>query len=166
MIRKVKESPYDRRIILSAWNPKDIPQMALPPCHMFAQFYVSFPGAGIGENGVSAGERGKGRLSCQLYQRSCDMGLGVPFNIASYALLTMMIAKVAGLEPGEFVHCLGDAHVYMDHIEPLKRQLQREPRQFPKVKLPDVESIDDFKAEDIVVEGYDPHPGIKMKMSV
>lgn len=175
VVRKLKENPFDRRIILSAWNPKDIPQMALPPCHMFAQFYVTYPDAPRGAAAVEGVEtytpgpkegRPKGRLSCQLYQRSCDMGLGVPFNIASYALLTMMLAKVCDLEPGEFVHCLGDAHVYIDHIEPLRKQLKREPRPFPKLELPDIKDIDGFKAEDVKVVGYEPWPGIKMKMSV
>ncbi|XP_040829963.1 thymidylate synthase isoform X2 [Ochotona curzoniae] len=128
----------------------DLPQMALPPCHALCQFYVV-----------------NGELSCQLYQRSGDMGLGVPFNIASYALLTYMIAHVTGLKPGDFVHTLGDAHIYLNHIEPLKVQLQREPRPFPKLKiLRKVETIDDFKAEDFQIEGYNPHPTIKMEMAV
>ncbi|KAM6217505.1 thymidylate synthase [Rhynchocyon petersi] len=128
----------------------DLPQMALPPCHALCQFYVV-----------------NGELSCQLYQRSGDMGLGVPFNIASYALLTYMIAHVTGLKPGDFVHTLGDAHVYLNHVEPLKVQLQREPRPFPKLKiLRKVETIDDFKTEDFQIEGYNPHPTIKMEMAV
>uniref|UniRef100_A0A2K5S5L3 Thymidylate synthase n=1 Tax=Cebus imitator TaxID=2715852 RepID=A0A2K5S5L3_CEBIM len=128
----------------------DLPLMALPPCHALCQFYVV-----------------NGELSCQLYQRSGDMGLGVPFNIASYALLTYMIAHITGLKPGDFVHTLGDAHIYLNHIEPLKIQLQREPRPFPKLKiLRKVEKIDDFKAEDFKVEGYNPHPTIKMEMAV
>uniref|UniRef100_A0A2K6GBI1 Thymidylate synthase n=1 Tax=Propithecus coquereli TaxID=379532 RepID=A0A2K6GBI1_PROCO len=128
----------------------DLPLMALPPCHALCQFYVV-----------------NGELSCQLYQRSGDMGLGVPFNIASYALLTYMIAHLTGLKPGDFVHTLGDAHVYLNHIEPLKIQLQREPRPFPKLKiLRKVETIDDFKAEDFKIEGYNPHPTIKMEMAV
>ncbi|XP_065746087.1 thymidylate synthase isoform X2 [Phocoena phocoena] len=128
----------------------DLPLMALPPCHALCQFYVV-----------------NGELSCQLYQRSGDMGLGVPFNIASYALLTYMIAHITGLKPGDFVHTLGDAHIYLNHIEPLKIQLQREPRAFPKLKiLRKVEKIDDFKAEDFQIEGYNPHPTIKMEMAV
>uniref|UniRef100_A0A8C7BFC1 Thymidylate synthase n=1 Tax=Neovison vison TaxID=452646 RepID=A0A8C7BFC1_NEOVI len=128
----------------------DLPLMALPPCHALCQFYVV-----------------NGELSCQLYQRSGDMGLGVPFNIASYALLTYMIAHITGLKPGDFVHTLGDAHIYLNHIEPLKMQLQREPRPFPKLKiLRKVETIDDFKAEDFQIEGYSPHPTIKMEMAV
>ncbi|KAM6149208.1 thymidylate synthase isoform 2-T2 [Erethizon dorsatum] len=128
----------------------DLPLMALPPCHALCQFYVV-----------------NGELSCQLYQRSGDMGLGVPFNIASYALLTYMIAHVTGLQPGDFVHTLGDAHIYLNHIEPLKTQLQREPRPFPKLKiLRKVETIDDFTAEDFQLEGYNPHPAIKMEMAV
>uniref|UniRef100_A0A8D2DPQ7 Thymidylate synthase n=1 Tax=Sciurus vulgaris TaxID=55149 RepID=A0A8D2DPQ7_SCIVU len=128
----------------------DLPLMALPPCHALCQFYVV-----------------NGELSCQLYQRSGDMGLGVPFNIASYALLTYMIAHITGLQPGDFVHTLGDAHIYLNHIEPLKIQLQREPRPFPKLKiLRKVEKIDDFKVEDFQIEGYNPHPTIKMEMAV
>uniref|UniRef100_A0AAA9SJR7 Thymidylate synthase n=2 Tax=Bos TaxID=9903 RepID=A0AAA9SJR7_BOVIN len=128
----------------------DLPLMALPPCHALCQFYVV-----------------NGELSCQLYQRSGDMGLGVPFNIASYALLTYMIAHITDLKPGDFVHTLGDAHIYLNHIEPLKTQLQREPRPFPKLKiLRKVETIDDFQAEDFQIEGYNPHPTIKMEMAV
>ncbi|ERE82569.1 thymidylate synthase-like protein [Cricetulus griseus] len=150
VIDTIKTNPDDRRIIMCAWNPKDLPLMALPPCHALCQFYV--------ENG---------ELSCQLYQRSGDMGLGVPFNIASYALLTYMIAHITGLKPGDFVHTLGDAHIYLNHIEPLKIQLQREPRPFPKLKiLRKVETIDDFKVEDFQIEGYNPHPTIKMEMAV
>ncbi|KAL7267043.1 Thymidylate synthase [Rhizina undulata] len=159
VIYKIKNAPYDRRIILSAWNPADIKKMALPPCHMFAQFYVSFPRESEG--------RGRGRVSCVLYQRSCDMGLGVPFNIASYALLTIMIAHVCGMEPGEFVHTMGDAHVYVDHVEALKTQLERDPRAFPRMRIGrDVRGIDDFVFEDFVLEGYNPWPAIKMNMSV
>uniref|UniRef100_A0A8C7BPD7 Thymidylate synthase n=1 Tax=Neovison vison TaxID=452646 RepID=A0A8C7BPD7_NEOVI len=150
VIDTIKTNPDDRRIILCGWNPKDLPLMALPPCHALCQFYVV-----------------NGELSCQLYQRSGDMGLGVPFNIASYALLTYMIAHITGLKPGDFVHTLGDAHIYLNHIEPLKMQLQREPRPFPKLKiLRKVETIDDFKAEDFQIEGYSPHPTIKMEMAV
>ncbi|KAK1173694.1 thymidylate synthase-like [Acipenser oxyrinchus oxyrinchus] len=150
VIDTIKTNPEDRRIIMCAWNPKDLPQMALPPCHALCQFYVC-----------------NGELSCQLYQRSGDMGLGVPFNIASYALLTYMIAHITGLKPGDFVHTLGDAHIYLNHIEPLKIQLQREPRPFPKLNiLRKVNSIDDFKAEDFEIIGYNPHPAIKMQMAV
>ncbi|XP_072111946.1 thymidylate synthase isoform X2 [Mobula birostris] len=146
----IKNNPEDRRIILCAWNPKDLPQMVLPPCHALCQFYVA-----------------NGELSSQLYQRSGDMGLGVPFNIASYALLTYMIAHITGLKPGDFVHTLGDAHVYKNHIEALKIQLSRELRPFPKLKiLRKVENIDDFHAEDFKLEDYNPHPAIKMEMSL
>ncbi|KAI8148066.1 thymidylate synthase [Fennellomyces sp. T-0311] len=156
VIDKIKNNPTDRRIIMSAWNPADMGKMALPPCHAFCQFYVSNPG-----------ENGRGRLSCVLYQRSCDMGLGVPFNIASYALLTRMIAHVTDLDPGEFIHTLGDTHVYVDHIEALKQQLEREPRPFPKLRINRaIDSIDDFTMEDFVIEGYTPHGKIDMKMSV
>ncbi|OBZ85035.1 Thymidylate synthase [Choanephora cucurbitarum] len=156
VIDTIKNNPTDRRIILSAWNPADIPIMALPPCHSFCQFYVSTP-----INGEPA------KLSCVLYQRSCDMGLGVPFNIASYALLTRMIAHVTDLEPGEFIHTMGDTHVYVDHLEGLKQQIQREPRPFPTLKINrKVTNIDDFKFEDFVLENYNPHGKIDMKMSV
>lgn len=156
VIFKLKNNPYDRRIIMSAWNPPDFPQMALPPCHVFSQFYVNFPKEG-----------GKPKLSCLLYQRSCDMGLGVPFNIASYALLTIMIAHIVDMEPGEFIHTLGDAHVYRDHIDALKEQISREPRSFPTLQITrKVDSIDDFKLEDFEISDYNPHPRIQMKMSV
>lgn len=155
VIHKIKTNPYDRRIIMSAWNPPDFKKMALPPCHVFCQFFVSFP------------EGRKPRLSCQMYQRSCDMGLGVPFNIASYALLTIMIAHVCDMEPGEFIHTLGDAHVYKDHIEALNEQISREPRSFPKLIIKrKVTDIDDFKYEDFEIVDYKPHPKIAMKMSV
>ncbi|KAM6971081.1 thymidylate synthase [Tautogolabrus adspersus] len=150
VIDTIKKNPEDRRIIMCAWNPKDLPSMALPPCHALCQFYVC-----------------DGELSCQLYQRSGDMGLGVPFNVASYALLTYMIAHITGLKPGDFVHTLGDAHIYVNHIEPLKIQLQREIRPFPKLKiLRQVERIDDFRAEDFEICDYNPHPAIKMQMAV
>lgn len=150
VIDSIKKNPDDRRIILCAWNPKDLPLMALPPCHALCQFYVL-----------------NGELSCQLYQRSGDMGLGVPFNIASYSLLTYMIAHITGLKPGDFVHTLGDAHIYLNHIEPLKIQLQREPRPLPKLKIKrKVENINDFKAEDFEIENYNPYPMIKMAMAV
>lgn len=163
VIHKLRNNPYDRRIILSAWNPADLKKMALPPCHMFAQFYVSFP-----RTGASDGEKTKGHLHCQLYQRSCDMGLGVPFNIASYALLTHMLAHVCDLVPGTFTHTMGDAHVYVDHVEALKVQLEREPRPFPglEIKRETGGSIDGWKVEDFVITGYEPHKGIAMKMSV
>jgi dihydrofolate reductase/thymidylate synthase len=149
-IRKIKEDPTDRRILLSAWNPADLDQMALPPCHMFCQFYVA-----------------NGELSCLMYQRSCDMGLGVPFNIASYSLLTCMVAQVCGLKPGEFVHTLGNSHVYQNHVEPLKTQLERTPRPFPILKInPDVKDIDSFSASDFEIVGYDPHKKIAMEMAV
>jgi len=159
VVDKIMRSPYDRRIILSAWNPKDLAQMVLPPCHMFAQFYVGFPA------------EGRKTLSCCLYQRSCDMGLGVPFNIASYALLTHILAHATGCEPGEFVHCMGDAHVYRDHVEALKVQLGRTPRSWPTVRFKTpggggIEEVDAMKVEDIIVEGYQPCGPIKMQMSV
>ncbi|XP_015232929.1 thymidylate synthase isoform X2 [Cyprinodon tularosa] len=150
IIDTIKKNPEDRRIIMCAWNPKDLPLMALPPCHALCQFYVC-----------------DGELSCQLYQRSADMGLGVPFNIASYALLTYMIAHITGLKPGDFVHTLGDAHIYVNHVKPLEEQLQREIRPFPKLKIKrKVESIDDFQAEDFEICDYNPHPTIKMQMAV
>nr|XP_015810153.2 thymidylate synthase [Nothobranchius furzeri] len=150
VIDTIRKNPEDRRIIMCAWNPKDLPLMALPPCHALCQFYVC-----------------DGELSCQLYQRSADMGLGVPFNIASYALLTYMIAHITGLKPGDFVHTLGDAHVYVNHIEPLKEQLLREIRSFPTMKIKrKVESIDDFQADDFEICDYNPHPTIKMQMAV
>ncbi|KAL1404584.1 hypothetical protein pipiens_018806 [Culex pipiens pipiens] len=150
VINRIKTNPTDRRIIMSAWNPVDIPQMALPPCHCLAQFFVS-----------------DGELSCQLYQRSADMGLGVPFNIASYALLTHMIAHVTGLQPGDFVHTTGDTHVYLNHVEPLQEQLMRKPKPFPTLHFKRVvQSIDDFQFEDFDVRGYDPYPTIKMQMAV
>ncbi|XP_039501463.1 thymidylate synthase [Drosophila santomea] len=152
VIDTIKNNPSDRRIIMSAWNPLDIPKMALPPCHCLAQFYVS---------------QTRGELSCQLYQRSADMGLGVPFNIASYALLTHMIAHVTGLKPGDFVHTMGDTHVYLNHVEPLKEQLQRTPRPFPKLIIKrQVQDIEDFRFEDFEIVDYNPYPKIKMDMAV
>ncbi|GBF94660.1 bifunctional dihydrofolate reductase-thymidylate synthase [Raphidocelis subcapitata] len=150
VVRRIREAPEDRRIILTAWNPAALPDMALPPCHMTAQFYVS-----------------DGELSCQLYQRSADVGLGVPFNIASYALLTRMLAQVCGLKPGDFVHTLGDAHVYSNHVEPLLQQLKNGPRPFPRLEInPDRGGIDDFAPDDFRIAGYEPHAAIKMAMAV
>ncbi|MRX70904.1 thymidylate synthase [Bacillus lacus] len=150
VVQQIKENPNSRRLIVNAWNVGDLPDMALPPCHCFFQFYVS-----------------DGKLSCQLYQRSADVFLGVPFNIASYALLTMMIAQVTGLKPGEFIHTFGDVHIYKNHIEQVKLQLQRDPKQLPKMKInSDVSSIFDFKFEDFVLEGYESHPAIKGAVSV
>eukprot|EP00834_Sanchytrium_tribonematis_P001989 NODE_54_length_30443_cov_1.442954.p14 type:complete len:303 gc:universal NODE_54_length_30443_cov_1.442954:28837-29745(+) len=155
IIETIKSNPMDRRILLTAWNPSDLPKMALPPCHLLCQFYVT-------EN-----SNGKNFLSCQLYQRSCDLGLGVPFNIASYALLTYLIAHCTDTIPYEFVHCMGDAHVYTNHIEPLKQQLLRNPRPFPTLKITNPsQNIDDLKFEDLVVENYDPYGKIDMTMAV
>ncbi len=150
LIETLKKNPNDRRMIVSAWNPSQVPNMALPPCHMMFQFYVA-----------------NNKLSCMLYQRSCDMFLGVPFNIASYALLTMMIAHVCGFEPGEFVHTLGDTHIYHNHFEQVKEQLTREPRPLPQMIIKrKVDSIDDFQYEDFELVGYDPWPAIKGVVSV
>ena len=151
-IDKIKNNPEDRRIIMSAWNPADLNAMALPPCHMFCQFYV---------------DTKKNELSCQMYQRSADMGLGVPFNIASYSLLTHMVAQVTGRKLGDFIHTIGDAHVYLNHVDALKLQLDRPPRAFPKLKINSkVKDIDDFSFEDFEVIGYKPHKTITMKMAV
>ncbi|TID14831.1 hypothetical protein CANINC_004502 [Pichia inconspicua] len=159
IIHTLRTNPYDRRIILSAWNPPAFEEMALPPCHVFCQFYVSFP--------KSEDKDTRPRLSCQMYQRSCDMGLGVPFNIASYALLTYMIAMVVDMEPGEFIHVMGDAHIYSNHLDAVKEQLQRIPRNFPKLVIKrKVSNIDDFKFDDFEVVDYDPYGPIKMKMAV
>lgn len=150
VIEQIKKNPDSRRLIVSAWNVAEIENMALPPCHAFFQFYVA-----------------DGKLSCQLYQRSADIFLGVPFNIASYALLTMMVAQVCGLEYGEFVHTLGDAHLYLNHLDQTKLQLSRELRPLPTMKInPDVKNIFDFKFEDFTLEGYDPHPHIKAVVAV
>ena len=169
VIDKLKNKPYDRRIILSAWNPADLKKMALPPCHMFAQFYVSFlqSKSPLAANGNQS-SKPRGVLSCQLYQRSCDMGLGVPFNIASYALLTHMLAHVCDLTPGTLIQTMGDAHIYLDHVDALKVQLGREPREFPEmvIKREPGGDIDGWKAEDFEIVGYKPHPSIPMKMSV
>ena len=149
VINTLKTNPTSRRMIVSAWNVADVEDMALPPCHTMFQFFVA-----------------EGKLSCQLYQRSADTFLGVPFNIASYALLTMMIAKECGLEVGDFVHTLGDAHLYLNHLEQADEQLQREPRKLPTMRLnPDVKSIFDYKYEDFTLEGYDPYPVIKAPLS-
>lgn len=151
LIEQIKKNPSSRRHIVSAWNPSDIPKMALPPCHALFQFYVHTDG----------------RLSCQLYQRSADVFLGVPFNIASYALLTMMIAQVSGLRPGDFVHTFGDVHLYSNHVEQAKEQLSRTPRALPIMKInPAVKSIFDFKFDDFSLENYDPHPAIKAPIAV
>ncbi|HBH5578291.1 TPA: thymidylate synthase, partial [Enterococcus faecium] len=150
VIEAIKKTPDSRRLIVSAWNPEDVPSMALPPCHTMFQFYVQ-----------------EGRLSCQLYQRSGDVFLGVPFNIASYALLTHLIAHETGLAVGEFVHTLGDAHLYINHIEQMKEQLSREIRAFPTLVLnQEKQSVFDFEMEDIQLEGYDPHPAIKAPIAV
>jgi thymidylate synthase len=150
VIRSIKENPDSRRHIVSAWNVGDLSGMALPPCHVLFQFYVA-----------------DGRLSCQLYQRSADIFLGVPFNIASYALLLMMVAKVTGLKPGDFIHTLGDAHIYNNHMEQVNTQLARQPRPLPVMKLnPGVKNIEDFTFSDFSLENYDPHPHIKAPISV
>ena len=150
IINQIKNNPNSRRIIVSAWNVADIPNMNLPPCHAFFQFYVA-----------------DGKLSLQLYQRSADIFLGVPFNIASYALLLLMVAQVTGLEAGDFIHTLGDAHIYSNHFEQVAEQISRQPRVLPTMKInPDVKSIFDFKFEDFSLEGYDPHPHIKGVVAV
>ena len=150
LIYQIKKTPDSRRLIVSAWNVGEINKMKLPPCHCFFQFYVA-----------------DGRLSCQLYQRSADIFLGVPFNIASYALLTQMIAHVSGLECGEFIHTLGDAHIYTNHINQVNEQLRRKPKKLPQIKInPSVKNIFDFKYEDFSLEGYDPYPLIKAPVAV
>ncbi|MCX6274218.1 MAG: thymidylate synthase [Bacteroidetes bacterium] len=159
VIEQIKKNPDSRRLIVSAWNVGEIDKMKLPPCHAFFQFYVAPPNL--------QKEEEKGKLSCQLYQRSADIFLGVPFNIASYALLTMMIAQVCDLEPGEFVHTLGDAHIYSNHFEQVELQLSRETRPLPKMKLnPEVKSIFDFKYDDFELIDYNPHAGIKAPVAV
>ena len=148
--RQIRQTPDSRRLIVSAWNPAEVDDMALPPCHALFQFYVA-----------------NGKLSCQLYQRSADIFLGVPFNIASYALLTMMMAQVCGLQAGEFVHTLGDAHLYQNHLEQARLQLTREPRALPRMHInPDVRDIFAFKFDDFTLSDYDPHPHIKAEVSV
>ena len=150
VIKTLKSNPNSRRIIVSAWNVADLDKMALAPCHAFFQFYVA-----------------EGKLSCQLYQRSADIFLGVPFNIASYALLTLMMAQVTDLQPGDFVHTLGDAHLYLNHLDQAREQLSREPRPLPHLRLnPDVTDLFAFKFEDFTLEGYDPHPAIKATVAV
>jgi thymidylate synthase len=149
-VRLIREQPDSRRIIVSAWNPADLPRMALPACHALFQFHVA-----------------DGELSCQLYQRSADLFLGVPFNIASYALLTLMMAQVTGLKPGDFVHTFGDLHLYQNHLEQARLQLTREPRPLPVMKLnPAIKTIDGFSFDDFELVGYDPHPAIKAPIAV
>jgi len=151
LVEGIRKNPASRRHIVSAWNVSEIDKMKLPPCHALFQFYVHTDG----------------RLSCQLYQRSADVFLGVPFNIASYALLTMMIAQVTGLKPGDFVHTFGDVHLYLNHVDQAKEQIARDPRALPTMKLnPNVKSIFDFKFEDFTLENYDPHPAIKAPIAV
>lgn len=150
VVETIKKNPDSRRMIVSAWNVADLPKMALMPCHAFFQFYVA-----------------DGKLSCQLYQRSADMFLGVPFNIASYALLTLMMAQVCGLQPGDFVHTFGDAHIYSNHFEQVELQLSREPRAYPTMHInPEVKNIFDFQYSDFTLENYDPHPAIKAPVAV
>ncbi|CAO4146101.1 thymidylate synthase [Methylorubrum thiocyanatum] len=150
ILDEIARNPDSRRLIVSAWNPADLDRMALAPCHCLFQFYVA-----------------EGRLSCQLYQRSADAFLGVPFNIASYALLTAMMAQVTGLKPGDFVHTFGDAHLYANHLDQARLQLSRAPRALPQLRLnPEVRSLFDFRFEDIVIEGYEPHPAIKAPVAV
>ena len=150
VLEQLRKNPDSRRLIVSAWNVGDLDRMALMPCHAFFQFYVA-----------------NGRLSCQMYQRSADLFLGVPFNIASYALLTLMVAQACGLKPGEFIHTFGDAHLYRNHLEQAREQLNRTPRRLPVMRLnPQVKSLFDFKYEDFTLEGYDPHPAIKAPVAV
>lgn len=150
LIDTIRTNPTDRRMILSAWNPADLPGMALPACHMFAQFYVN----------------NNKELNCQMYQRSCDLGLGIPFNIASYSLLTYMIAHITGLKPGEFIHIMGDTHIYKNHVEPLKIQISREPLPLPRLNITrPITNIDDFTFEDFELVGYQSHPPIVMEMA-
>ena len=151
VIEMLRKNPSDRRLVVSAWNPVDLPQMALPPCHLLFQFFVA----------------SGNKLSCMMYQRSCDVGLGMPFNIASYALLTHMVAHVCGLEPWEFIHVTGDTHIYLDHIDALRQQSERQPRPFPKLLVKrQVQEIDDFCFDDFELVGYNPHERIAMRMAV
>ena len=190
VVREIKENPYSRRLMVTAWNPAEIQDMALPPCHCLFQFYVEPPRAtsvdtmdvdtlirSTGEQSQQPinlstyqpinNEAPKGRLSCQLYQRSADIFLGVPFNIASYALLTMMMAQVCGLEPGDFVHTFGDAHIYRNHLDQVRLQLSRDPRPLPTMRInPEVKDIFGFRYEDFTLENYNPHPHIKGEVSV
>ena len=155
VVEEIKRNPFSRRLIVSAWNPADLPAMALAPCHCLFQFYVS------------EGADGKRKFSCQLYQRSADVFLGVPFNIASYALLTAMVAHVTGLDLGDFVHSFGDAHLYQNHLEQARLQLTRTPRPLPRLKFnPEVVSLFAFRAEDIILEAYDPHPAIAAPVAI
>lgn len=150
VLKLIKEKPDSRRMMVSAWNPGEVDSMALPPCHVLFQFYVA-----------------NGKLSCQLYQRSADIFLGVPFNIASYSLLTMMMAQVTGLKPGEFIHTFGDAHIYLNHLEQVELQLSRDFRPLPKMVInPEVKDIFSFRFEDFLLEGYDPHPHIRAEVAV
>ena len=150
LIEQIRRNPDSRRLIVSAWNVADLPKMALLPCHALFQFYVA-----------------NGRLSCQLYQRSADLFLGVPFNIASYALLTLMVAQVCGLKPGDFVHTFGDTHLYLNHLDQAREQLSRAPRRLPVMRLnPAVNDLFAFKYEDFTLESYDPHPAIKAPIAV
>jgi len=150
VVDEIRRNPDSRRLVVSAWNPADLDRMALAPCHCLFQFYVA-----------------EGRLSCQLYQRSADIFLGVPFNIASYALLTHMVAQVTGLQPGDFVHSFGDAHLYLNHLEQAELQLSRDPRPLPRLRLnPEVHSLFDFTFDDVTIEGYDPHPAIRAAVAV
>jgi thymidylate synthase len=152
VVRDIRERPDSRRLMVSAWNPADVPKMALPPCHTLFQFYV---------------DTEEQTLSCQLYQRSADLFLGVPFNIASYALLTMMVAQVTGLRPGDFVHTFGDLHIYVNHLEQVREQLSREPRPLPVMRLnPERRELEEFRYDDFVLEGYDPWPAIRGEVSV
>ena len=190
VVEQIKANPYSRRLMVTAWNPAEIEEMALPPCHCLFQFYVEPPvTASVDTLDVNTlirstgeqphqlinlstyqpinGKAPKGRLSCQLYQRSADIFLGVPFNIASYALLTMMMAQVCGLEPGDFVHTFGDAHIYKNHLDQVRLQLTREPRPLPTMKInPAVKDIFGFQYEDFTLENYDPHPHIRGEVSV
>jgi thymidylate synthase len=150
VLAELKTKPDSRRMLVSAWNVADLPKMALMPCHAFFQFYVA-----------------EGKLSCQLYQRSADVFLGVPFNMASYALLTLMVAQVCGFKPGEFIHTFGDTHLYLNHLEQARLQLERSPRPLPRLRLnPEVKSLFAFRYEDFMLEGYDPHPAIKAPVAV